>query len=198
MVDITQFLASFSNDQRFFLNLPVFWTVSITGVSEGSINSVLSYAGEKWKATVSPSSMTKGGNILVAQSVTTPNESSVYSSLDGGKTIGGYLAPIGLSNRANFVDRSFSVNFLETENDLEHNYFRPWAIAVGIKGLIEQGANLKATMELRQYTNKGQLMKGFRFKKVIPTGVEALTLDYESTDFKVKSVTFICQDYEQL
>jgi hypothetical protein len=35
-------------------------------VSEGSINSVLSFAGEKWQAKTSPDSMTKNGNILVA------------------------------------------------------------------------------------------------------------------------------------
>lgn len=198
MPNINEFFSSFSNDRRFFLHLPVLWSVTIDGISEGTINSVLSEGGEKWQARTSPTSMTRGGNILVAQEVTLPNESSNFSAMESGSTMGGYLPGYGLNSRSNFLDRSFSVNFLETEVDIEHNFFRPWMIAVGLKGLIADGPSLRGNMQVRQYTNGGRFMKGFQFKKVFPTAVEGFTLNYDSTDFKIKSVTFGCENYEQL
>lgn len=195
--NIPEFFSAFANDNRFFLHLPVLWSVSIDGVSEGSINSILNEAGEKWQAKTSPSSMSRRGNILVAQSVSLPNETSSFSNIQM-DNMGGFLPGYQLSSRSSFLDRSFSVNFLETERDIEHNYFRPWMIAIGVKGLVEEGVSLKGNMEVRQYTNSGQMMKGFRFKKVFPTAVEAFTLDYDNTDFKIKSVTFACENYEQL
>ena len=195
---ITDFLTAVSTDSKFFLNLPVFWTVTIDGVNESAINSVLSNAGEKWQANTSPLAMTKNGNILVAQEVVLPNESSSYTAMEFGSGMGGYLPGYGLEKRANFLERTFSVNFLETQVDIEHNYFRPWTIAVGIKGLIEHGVSLKATMEVRQYSNSGNLVKGFKFNKVFPTGVESYRLNYENTDIPIKSVTFACQNYEQI
>lgn len=194
---INEFLGAFSGDQRFFLNLPVLWSVTIDGVSEGAINSVLSEAGEKWQAKTSPSAMTKSGNILVAQSVTLPNEASGFVAMESG-SMGGFLPGYGLNARSNFLDRGFSVNFLETQLDIEHNFFRPWMIALGSKGLIEEGTSLKGNMSVRQYTNGGKFIKGFKFRKVFPTVVEGFTLDYDSTDFKIKSVTFGCENYEQL
>jgi hypothetical protein len=196
--NINEFLGAFSGDQRFFLHLPVLWSVTIDGVSEGSINSVLSEAGEKWQAKTSPNAMTKSGNILVAQSVTLPNESSGFVAMESGSTMGGFLPGYGLNARSNFLDRGFSVNFLETQLDIEHNFFRPWMIALGTKGLIEEGVSLKGNMEVRQYTNSGRFIKGFKFRKVFPTAVEGFTLDYDNTDFKIKSVTFGCENYEQL
>jgi len=195
---INEFLGAFSGDQRFFLHLPVIWSVSIDGVSEGSINSVLSEAGEKWQAKTSPNAMTKSGNILVAQSVALPDESSGFVAMESGSTMGGFLPGYGLNARSNFLDRGFSVNFLETQLDIDHNYFRPWMIALGIKGLIEEGTSLKGTMVVKQYTNGGQFIKGFKFKKVFPTAVEGYTLDYADTEFKIRSVTFGCENYEQL
>jgi len=197
-VNINEFFSAFSGDQKFFLHLPVLWSVTIDGVSQGSINSVLNYAGEKWQAKTSAESMTKGGNILVAQSVTLPNETSNFDPSPTGSSMGGFLPGYQLNSRADFLSRSFSVNFLETQMDIEHNYFRPWLIALGIKGLIEEGVSLKGNMEIRQYTNSGQFIKGFKFKKVFPTAVEGYTLDYDSTDFKIKSVTFACENYQQI
>jgi hypothetical protein len=198
MPSINEFFSSFSNDQRFFLHLPVLWSVTIDGISEGTINSVLSDAGEKWQAKTSPSSMTRGGNILVAQEVALPNESSGFSALESSSTMGGFLPGYGLNARSNFLDRSFSVNFLETQMDIEHNFFRPWMIAIGIKGLIAEGSSLRGNMQVRQYTNNGSFMKGFQFKKVFPTAIEGYTLNYDNADFKIKSVTFGCENYEQL
>tara|TARA_R110002167_G_scaffold98020_3_gene258311 strand:- start:38672 stop:39274 length:603 start_codon:yes stop_codon:yes gene_type:complete len=198
-VNINEFFSAFANDQKFFLNLPVLWSVTIDGVTQGSINSVLSEAGEKWQAKTSAQSMTKGGNILVAQSVVLPTEGSTFDPYPSGSSMGGFLPGYGHANRQNFLnDRQVSVNFLETEVDIEHNFFRPWAIALGIKGLVEDGVSLKGTMEVRQYSNAGVFIKGYRFNKIFPTAVEGYTLDYADTDFKIKSVTFACENYQQI
>jgi hypothetical protein len=61
---INDFLQAFSGDNRFCLSIPVLWTVSIDGVGESAINSVLSDAGESWQAKINPNSMTRSGNIL--------------------------------------------------------------------------------------------------------------------------------------
>lgn len=195
---INDFLQAFSGDARFCLSIPVLWTVSIDGVGESAINSVLSFAGENWKAKINPNSMTRSGNILPAQSVTTPNEASNFSPMIMGESLGGFLPGYSMNSRMDFLSRSFSINFLETRNDLEHEYFRPWMIAIGIKGLVEQGQNLKSTITVKQYTNKGELRKGFQFRKAFPTAVEGFTMDYDNTDYPIKSVTFACENYNQL
>lgn len=196
--NISEFLSKMSNDSKCFLHLPVLWTVTIDGVSESSINTVLNDAGEKWQAKTSPGAFTGSGGIVLAQEVTLPNETSGFSALESSGSMGGFLPGYGLNARSNFLDRSTSVNFLETELDIEHNFFRPWMIALGIKGLVEHGVSLKGNMQVRQYSNKGSFIKGFNFRKVFPTAVEGYTLNYDSTDFKIKSVTFGCENYEQL
>lgn len=196
--NISEFFSAFSGDRKYFLNLPVLWTVTIDGVSTGAINSVLSDAGESWQAKGDPGSYTKSGSILCAQEVSLPNESSNFSPLESGSGMGGFLPGYGMNSRSNFLDRGISVNFLETEEDIEHNFFRPWAIAIGIKGLVENGASLKGNMQVKQYSNDGKFIKGFQFKKIFPTAVEGFTLNYDSTDFKIKSVTFGCENYKQL
>ena len=196
--NIREFLYAFSYDPRFFTNFPFLWEVTIDGVSPGSINSVLSEADEQWKARTSAMDMTRSGNILVAQSVSLPSESSDFTATEFGTGMGGYLPGYGLMARSNFLSRSFSVNFLETQLDIEHNFFRPWLIALSIQGLIEEGPPLKGTMTVKQYSNYGGLIKGFTFRKMFPTAVESYTLSYENTEFIVKSVTFGCENYAQI
>lgn len=196
--DITQFLNSFSNDSKFALNLPVLWSVTIDGVTSDAINEAMDYAGESWKAKTDPLSMTKDGVLLVAQEVTLPGESSSFSPMESGSSMGGYLPGYALNNRSNFLDRSFTINFLETQLDLEHYFLRPWLIAVGIRGLIENGQSLKSDIEVRQFSNSGKITKGFKFKKAFPTNIEGFTLNHDNTDFLIKSVTFACQNYEQI
>jgi len=195
---INDFLQAFSGEAKYCLSIPVLWTVSIDGVTESSINSVLSDAGQKWKANISPNAMTKSGTILPAQAVVIPQESANFTPMGAGDSYGGFLPGYAMTSRADFLSRQFSINFLETRQDLEHEFFRPWQIAIGIKGLIERGVNLKSTITVKQYTNDGQLRKGYRFKKTFPVAVEGYTMDYENTDFPIKSVTFVCEDYEQL
>lgn len=141
--------------------------------------------------------MTKNGNILPAQEVQIPLENSSFSPL-AMENSGGFLPGYALNSRADLLSRNVSINFLETRRDLEHEFFRPWMIAVGIKGLVEQGVSLKSTITVKQYTNQGQFRKGFQFKKAFPISVEGFTINYESSDFLVKSVTFACENYKQL
>jgi hypothetical protein len=197
-IQINDFLNAFSKEAKFCLSLPVFWSVSIDGVSTGSINSVLESAQEKWRATTSPEEMTRSGNILVAQNVTLPGEGYTNGVASFGEGSGGFLPANIMDARDHFGSRDVAVSFLETNVDLEHTFFRPWAIAVGINGFVESGPPLKATMVVKQYDNKGNLRKGFKFMKVTPIRMEALNLDYTDTTHKVKSVTFRCQNYEQL
>lgn len=199
---ISQFHTAFSSDEQFFLNMPIFWTVSITGVSVREIDSVLQSAGEQWTTNVDIMDMTRGdsGHILVAQSITLPNEQTNFEIMisGGNDSMGGFLPTYGTKSRTGFLDRQISVNFLETQLDIEHNFFRPWLIALGIKGMIETGGSLKGTMTVRQYSNNGKFIKGFKFIKVFPTAIEGYTLNYSDTDVKVHSVTFGCLNYEQV
>jgi hypothetical protein len=195
---INDFLQAFSGDAKFCLSIPVLWTVSIDGVSEGAINSVLSNAGQYWSAKLTPNQMSRNGNILPAQQVVIPNESASFVAMAEGSGLGGFLPGYAMDSRSDFLSRSFSINFLETRRDLEHEFFRPWSIALGIKGLIEQGVNLKATITVKQYNNAGQFRKGFQFYKAFPTNVEGFNLDYNNTDYPIKSVTFACENYKQL
>ena len=198
MIQSEDFLNLFSTDERYFLSLPVLWSVTIDGVTENAINGVLEDAGENWSATINPGNMTRNNNIMVAQEVVLPQETSSFQAMESGSAMGGFLPGYGLNSRSNFLDRSFSINFLETKHDLEHNFFRPWAIAVGIKGLIASVPTLKSTISVQQYDNKGNPRKGFKFKNAFPTAVEGFTLNYENTEFTVKSVTFACQNYDKL
>jgi hypothetical protein len=195
---INDFLAAFSGDYRYCLSLPFLWTVSIDGVEESTINSVLQDAQENWEAKMNPNSMTRGGTILPAQQVVIPHEGSNFTPMSMGDSMGGFLPGYALNGREDFLSRSFSVNFLETSNDLEHDYFRPWMIAIGIRGLVEDGPTLKSTVTVQQFTNDGYLRKGYRFRKAFPTATEGFTLNYDNTDFPIKSVTFACENYEQL
>ena len=197
MIDINEFYSSLTTNPKMFLNLPVFWSVSIDGVTTSAINSFLSYAGERWSAKVDPKHYMGSETILVASSVNLPNEGGSFSPGES-NNMGGFLPGTIGNSRLNFVERGLSVNFLETATDIEHYYFRPWSIAVSIKGLIEQGASLKGTMTVKQYSNDGKFIKGFRLNKVFPTACESYTLSYEDSDIKQHSVTFACSNYEQL
>lgn len=194
---INDFLAAFSGDNKYCLSLPVLWTVSIDGVTSGAINEFLRCAGEDWVSTLVPNSMTKSGNILAAQEVTIPNEASNFVAMGMGNT-GGFLPGYGLESRVDFLSRNFVINFLETKQDLEHEFFRPWMISLGIKGLVETGSNLKGDVQVRQYDNQGGFRKGYLFHKAFPVNVEGFTLNYQNTDFTIKAVTFACQNYKQL
>tara|TARA_R110002051_G_scaffold73476_4_gene133469 strand:+ start:3431 stop:4024 length:594 start_codon:yes stop_codon:yes gene_type:complete len=190
------FLQAFSKDGKFFLPQPFLWKVTIDGGVTGAINSTLGKAGEKWKATTTPDEFTKDSSILVAQEVTLPNERSEYNEF-GQTNRGGFLPGFGLTQRDSFLARGITINFIETDVDIEHNFFRPWAIAVGIDGLVNMG--LKTTITVKQFGNDGSMRKGFKFLDAFPTACEGYTLNYGGDQsFTVKTVTFACRNYEQL
>lgn len=195
--NIKQFLTSFTQDSSFFIHNSFLWSVNIDGINISDINAVLDEFGEKWHASISPYDMTIDGNLIVAQRVGLPNESSSFSTGEMSST-GNYLPGYVLDKRSNFLERSFNIDFLETQQDIEHNFFRPWMIAIASKGLIAAGRPLKSTIEVNQYTNGGDFMKGFRFRNAFPTSIEAFSLDYDSSNVIIKSVTFACQNYEQI
>ena len=190
----TDFLQAFSSDSKYFLSQPFLWKVSIDGDLSGAINSALQKGNENWSANVQPSLLTKNGAILVARSVNTPQESSVFAPQSVQNR--GFLPGYSLIERNDFLTRSFSINFIETEQDIEHGFMRPWMIALGIDGLINFG--LKTNIVVKQYNNKGSMRKGYIFEDSFPTAVEGYTIDHNSDDFIEKSVTFACKNYRQL
>jgi len=191
----SDFLQAFSSESRYFVSNPFLWKVSIDGDLSGAINSALQKGNENWSANVQPSLLTKGGAILVARSVTTPQESSVFAPQSVNNR-GGFLPGYSLIERNDFLTRSFSINFLETEDDIEHGFMRPWMIALGIDGLINFG--LKTNIVVKQYNNQGSMRKGYIFEDAFPTAVEGYTVSHDSDDFIEKSVTFACKNYKQL
>ena len=115
----------------------------------------------------------------------------------GQENRGGFLPGYGVTQRESFLTRQLTINFIETDQDICHDFFTPWLIAIGIDGLINQ--QLKCNITLKQYNNQGKLRKGFIFDKAFPTNVEGGgTLSYADSEFIVKTVTFGCKNYRQL
>tara|TARA_R100000951_G_scaffold89875_1_gene77989 strand:+ start:792 stop:1382 length:591 start_codon:yes stop_codon:yes gene_type:complete len=189
------FLQAFSTDPNFFVSHPFLWKVSLDANVSGAINSALSKANESWSASVSPNALTRNGTLLVARQMTIPQESSEFTPI-GVENRGGFLPGYGLTQRTDFLSRSFSLNVLETGSDIEHGFFRPWLIALGIDGLTNFG--LKTNITVTQYNNDGSKRKGYVFEDAFPTAVEGYSLNYNDGDFIEKSVTFACKNYKQL
>ena len=194
----TDFLQAFSSESKYFLSHPFLWKVSFSSSSGGlwgAINSTLSKNGDKWYSDVIPDELEKNGAILVARQVTLPVESSVFSP-QSVPNRGGFLPGYALIERNDFLTRSFSINFIETEKDIEHEFMRPWSIALGIDGMTN--FDLRADIQVQQYNNEGDKKKGFKFLDAFPTAVEGYTLSHSSDEFIEKSVTFACKNYEPI
>lgn len=196
MSQVYSFLDSFSRDSKFFLPLPFLWKVNIGGVSASAINTAVNKASDGWSAVNVPDEYTRDGAIQVAQEVSIPSETLVMAGAMGVPNSGGFLPGYGVQSRSDFLSRNVTVNFIETDEDLEHNYFRPWTVAVGIDGLINH--DLKGTLRVEQYGNDGKLRKGYEFQDVYPTNCEGYTLNYEDSTFKIKTVTFACKNYRPI
>ena len=198
MAGSTDFLQAFSSESKYFLSHPFLWKVSFSSSSGGlwgAINSTLSKNGDKWYSDVIPDELQKDGAILVARQVTLPQESSVFAP-QSVQNRGGFLPGYALIERNDFLTRSFSINFIETEKDIEHGFMRPWAIALGIDGMTN--FDLRADIQVQQYNNEGDKKKGFKFLDAFPTAVEGYTLSHGSDEFIEKSVTFGCKNYEPI
>ena len=219
MREAYDFLDGYSRERKYFLSLPTLWKVSFyyegsqalapgqPGVPESAsdgpiglpsaIQRALNDAGEGWRVKNEPREFTKNGSILAAREVTVPQENTQFLAPGGEINRGNYLPAFGAERRMNFLERNLAINFFDTEEDLEHIFFRPWMIAIATHGLIERDL-LCGAVELWQYNNRGQRRKGYRFIDVFPTNVEGYQLNYNDDDFKQKSVTFAFKNYIQL
>ncbi len=200
-VNINEFFSAISNDPNLAIHFPFLWGVRITEVSEGEIQQLLQDVGESWGNNVRPltdyTNVYGTGNILVAQEVTLPSETSEFSSISIADNRGGFLPGYAMNSRTDFLNRQLVINFLETETDIVHNMIRPWMIAIGIDGLTNK--LFKGHIEVKQYTNDGKkVLKGYKFVDAFPTAIEGYTLSYGDDDFKIKSVTFACRNYEKI
>jgi|TARA_R100000995_G_scaffold84258_1_gene62389 hypothetical protein len=197
------FLDRYSYSERFFLSHPFLWKIEF--LYEGSelipnINKAITKAykqdADNWKATTEPDAFTENGNILVARTVNVPNENSQFD-IAGQQNMGGFLPGYALNKRVDFLSKNLAINFFDTIDDIEHFFFRPWMIALGIDGLLERNL-LCPKVILRQYDNRMRLRKGYEFREVFPTNVEGYQLSYNDEEFQEKSVTFAFRDYKPL
>jgi hypothetical protein len=199
---IRKWLSQFgrNNKGRFRLPMPILWSVEI---DPGE--SLMKTVGETLKKIKYKQELDSRiedymdtvhdnfSNILVAQEVTIPNESLIATNM-GSANRGAYMPGQGIVERSDFLSRSATVNFLETHTDIVDDIFRPWIIALSVDGLIN--AKLKApTMKVTQYGNDGKKRKQFTFKEIFPTNCEGYNMNYENTDFVVKTVTLAYKEY---
>jgi len=198
---VSQFLHNYSEHESFYLSHPFLWKVTFLYNQKliGSINAALAKGQEEsqWYAWRQPYDYSDNviGNVLVARSVTVPNENTQFD-VAGSMNQGGFLPGYAVNKRTDFLSKNLAINFFDTNDDIEHLFFRPWMIAIGIDGLMMR--NLICNVELVQYDNIGRRRKGFRFIDVFPTNVEGYRLSYDDTEFIQKSITFAFKNYEPI
>tara|TARA_R100001129_G_scaffold111005_1_gene76160 strand:+ start:1466 stop:2134 length:669 start_codon:yes stop_codon:yes gene_type:complete len=186
---------------KFFLSHPFLWKVSFFYPQDlvYSINAALEKSPEEhWRAIKQPYDYTDHtiGNILAARSITVPNENTQFD-VAGNMNQGGFLPGYAVQKRTDFLSKNLVINFFDTEDDIEHLFFRPWMVAVGIDGLMLRNL-LCPAVELVQYNNVGARRKGYRFLDVFPTNVEGYSLNYDNTDYIEKSITFGFKNYQPI
>ena len=199
--ELYDFLTNYSvgGPPKYYLSLPTLWKIEFENASivSGQVDQACTKAGEKWRVKNTPDQFVANGNTMVAREVTIPSETTEFLEAGGGINKGGFLPAFGVEKRQGFLTRTLSVNILDTDDSLEHTFFRPWMIAVGIDGLINRGL-LCPTVVLRQYNNKGQIRKGYTFTDVFPTNIEGYTINYDNDTFLETSVTFAFKNYAPL
>lgn len=192
-----QFLHAYSSHPQYFLSQPFLWKVQFDDTRDlvSSINTTISKnPDEAWRANTNPDNyIDSTGNILVARSVTVPNENTQFDPV-GTMNLGGFLPGYAVNKRVDFLSKNLVINFFETEEDIEHLFFRPWMVALGIDGLMMRDL-LCPIVTLLQYNNRGQIRKGYQFLDVFPTNVEGYTVTQNDTEFLEKSVTFAFKNY---
>tara|TARA_R100000664_G_C2759424_1_gene149204 strand:+ start:2229 stop:2933 length:705 start_codon:yes stop_codon:yes gene_type:complete len=199
--ELYDFLSKYSinGPSRYVLSLPTLWKIEFSNAEtvRGQVDAALEKAGESWRVENTPEEFVSNGNTLVAREVSVPGETTEF--LEAGSDInkGGFLPAFGVEKRQGFLNRNLGVNIFDTEDDLEHTFFRPWMIAVGIDGLINRGL-LCPNVVLRQYNTKGEIRKGYIFTDVFPTNIEGYQLDYDNETFMEKSVTFAFKNYRPI
>lgn len=195
---VPSFLAAFSTFDKFSIPLPFLWTVTIDDSQGliGNINSALSKADYTQWTAQSPVGWidSSNNNIYVAQDFTIPGEQleAVAVGVDGSR--GAFMSGQGISQRVDFLQRNVTINFLETNADIETMLFRPWIIALSIDGLLD--GKLRSTITLTQYDRKMKLRKEYTFYGVFPTNAEGTTLNYTGDEFSIKTITFGYTNYK--
>ncbi len=187
-------------NEEFFLSLPFLWKIQFH-YSPSLIPAINQAIGKgyrssrDWRAVTEPDRFVRSENVIAAREVTIPGENSQFD-IAGSENMGGFLPGYALNKRTDFLQKNIAVNFFETQDDLEHNFFRPWMIAIGIDGLINR--NLLCTVVVKQYNNRMGFRKGYVFEDVFPTNVEGFTLNYEDGEFLEKSITMAFRHYKPL
>jgi hypothetical protein len=155
-----------------------------------------------------------GNNLsFLAQSISMPTDSFGVDYTEITAAMGGLRGGYYGENKDTY--QSVTVSFLETNRDIFEFFFRPWNIAAGCKGLIEDGdrsTNIKANMDVTLYT-KGtnlnfdpigrartadwQIRKKYSFEGVVPVSVSGEELNYEPTTGTsiVRDVQFTFKSY---
>jgi len=196
--EVNDFLSNYSvgGPPRYYLSLPSLWKIEFSDAEsvKGQVDQALAKADEKWRVKNTPEEFMANGNTMVAREVSVPNETTEFLEAGGGINKGGFLPAFGVEKRQGFLTRTLAVNIFDTDDDLEHTFFRPWMIAIGIDGLLNRGL-LCPNVMLRQYNNKGEIRKGYNFMDVFPTNVEGYMVNYDSESFLEKSVTFAFKNY---
>lgn len=197
---INKWLSKFGDNgnRKLRLPMPVLWSVEIDpGSVETEVKDVLQKI--KYRQEINAKledyvdSQENFSNILVAQEITLPSESLVATNM-GPTNRGAFMPGQGIVERTDFLSRSVTVNFLETHTDAVDEIFRPWIIALTVDGLIN--AKLKApTMKVVEYGKDGIKRKQYEFKEVYPTNCEGYNINYDSTEFIIKTVTFAYKEY---
>tara|TARA_R110000824_G_scaffold60345_3_gene161378 strand:- start:9111 stop:9776 length:666 start_codon:yes stop_codon:yes gene_type:complete len=197
---VLDFLHNYSEHEEFYLSHPFLWKITFSYSQDliSSINRALQKSPEeKWRAITQPYDYTdRGGNVLAARSVTVPNENTQFD-VAGTMNQGGFLPGYAVNKRVDFLSKNLAINFFDTNDDIEHLFFRPWMVAVGIDGLMMRNL-ICPVITLTQYNNLGERRKGFEFIDVFPTNVEGYSLNYNDTEYLEKSVTFAFKNYRPI
>lgn len=194
------FLDGYSQSRQFFLSHPFLWKVQFSYEQRlpSAINNALSKSPDEawWHTVTQPNHYMRSGNIMVAREMTIPNENSQFD-LAGEMNKGGFLPGYAMNKRMNFLEKVMTINFWDTEADIEHLFFRPWMIALGIDGLLTRELICPA-VTLIQYNNLMQPRKGYKFVDVFPTNVEGYVLNYDTYEVHQKTVSFAFKNYQPL
>ena len=197
--EILDFLSNYSvgGPPKYYLSLPTLWKIEFDGAEplKGAVDEALEKADEQWRVKNTPEEFVANGNTMVAREVSIPGETTEFLEAGADINKGGFLPAFGVSKRQGFLTRTIAVNIFDTDDDLAHTFFRPWMIAIGIDGLINRKL-LCPFVNLRQYNNKGEIRKGYKFRDVFPTNIEGYTLNYDNETFLETSVTFAFRNYE--
>lgn len=194
---VPTFLTNFAIFRDYSIPLPFLWTVTITNGAQlaAQIRATLTSINHNWSVKDAREwTEVSTNNILVAQEVSTPTETAEMAIMGPESNRGGYMPGYGVNQRTDFLQRSLTINFIETNTDIETEFFRPWIVAIGTDGLI--GGRFKAEINLTQYDRQMKIRKQYKFTGAFPTSTEGSTLNYSNDDFIVKSVTFGYTKYD--